>query len=464
MKTLLRNGTVATASAVHRADVLVEEGVIAAVGLDLDAAGAEVVDAGGCYVMPGGIDVHTHLDNTSFGVTTADDFATGTVAAACGGTTAIVDFCQQGVGTSLKDSLAVWHGKAGGKSVIDYGFHIIINDPSDAVIDEIPELPGQGVTSVKLFMAYRGVPGMTQIDDLTMLRIMEKTRASGQVVMVHAENGDAADMLRDMCAARGDLSPKFHAVSRPPRTESEATARAIAHAELMGAPLYVVHLTCEDALDELIRGRRRGAPVFAETCTQYLYCTTDDLDRPDFEGAKYVFTPPVRSARDNEVLWNALSMGLLKAVSSDHSPWNFVGQKDLGRDDFRKIPNGAPGIEERMTMVWQGVNQGRFGIDRFVDIVSTNPARLFGLYPQKGTIAAGSDADIVIWDPEAEMMMTKPALHSAVDYTLFEGMPVKGLPRTVFLRGEMIVDGREYIGSAPGGRFLKRAAFDPGAV
>lgn len=460
MKKLITNGTIATASAVYRGDVLVEDGRIAAIGLDLPADGAEVIDAGGCYVMPGGIDVHTHLDSTSFGFTTADDFASGTIAAACGGTTTIVDFCQQQPGATLKESVDVWHEKAGGKAVIDYGFHIIITDPRDEIIEEMAALPEIGVTSIKLFMAYRKVPGITQIDDWTILRTLEQAKASGSLVMVHAENGDATTFLQDRCAKAGQLSPKYHAVSRPPRTESEATARAIMLAEVLDAPLYVVHLTSEAALEELVRGRSRGVKVFAETCTQYLYCTVDDLDRPDFEGAKYVFTPPVRTRRDHEVLWRALAMGTVKAVSSDHSPWYFKGQKDAGRDDFRKIPNGAPGIEERLAMVYQGVNEGHIALDRFVDIVSTNPARLFGLYPRKGTIAVGSDADIVIWDPEAEMTMSKAAIHGNVDYTLFEGMPVKGLPRTVLLRGDVIVEGREYVGAEAGGQFLPRAAFD----
>lgn len=464
MKKLIKNGTIATASAVYKGDVLISDGRIETIGLDLPVEGAEVIDAGGCYVMPGGIDVHTHLDSTTFGTTVADDFNSGTIAAVCGGTTTIIDFCQQQPGMSLKESVGVWHDKAGGKSVIDYGFHIIITDPRDDIIEEMPSLPELGVTSIKLFMAYRKVPGITQIDDWTIMRSLEAARDSGSVIMVHAENGDATTYLQDLCAKAGQLSPEAHAISRPPRTEAEATARAIMLAEVLDAPLFVVHLTCEAALEELVRARSRGVKVFAETCTQYLYCTIDDLARPNFEGAKYVFTPPVRTKRDQEVLWRALAMGTLKSVSSDHAPWNFKGQKDLGREDFRKIPNGAPGIEERLTMVYQGVNEGRIALDRFVDIVSTNPARLFGLYPQKGTIAVGSDADIVIWDPEAQMVMSKPAIHGNIDYTLFEGTPVKGLPRTVLLRGDVIVEDREYVGERPGGQYLPRGHFDPTAI
>jgi dihydropyrimidinase len=453
MDLIVKNGTVVTATDTYQADVGISNGKVAQLGADLEADGARVIDAAGCYVMPGGIDVHTHLESPSFGFVTVDDFRTGTVAAACGGTTSIVDFCMQAHGQSLADALAGWHAKAGGKAVIDYGFHSVVTDMTDSVFAELATLPDHGVTSFKLFMAYKY---MAQIDDLTLIRSLEQAKKAGALVMVHAENGDAAYWLQHKFVAEGKTDPKYHATTRPPRVEAEATARAIAMAEIVGAPLYVVHLSCQEALEEVLRGRMRGVNVQAETCTQYLYVTEDDLDRPNFEGAKYVFTPPPRQAFQRDVLWRALANGSLQAVSSDHAPWNFNGQKDRGRNDFSQIPNGGPGIEERLMMVYQGVNEGRFSLNRFVDLVATTPARMFGLAPRKGTLAVGSDADFVVWDPNAEMTVTQSALHHAVDYTLYEGRAIRGLPRTVGLRGQVIVEDREFVGEPGGGQFLHR--------
>jgi dihydropyrimidinase len=456
MDLIVKNGTVVTATDTYRADVGVSNGTIAQIGGDLDANGARVIDAEGCYVMPGAVDVHTHLESPSFGVVTVDDFRTGTVAAACGGTTSIVDFCMQAPGQSLADALAEWHGKAEGKAVIDYGFHAVVSDMNDSVFEELAGLPDQGVTSFKLFMAYKY---MSQVDDLTLLRSLEQAKKAGALVMVHAENGDAAYWLQNKFVAEGKLEPKYHATTRPPRVEAEATSRAIAMAEIVGAPIYVVHLSCQEALEEVIRGRLRGVDVQAETCTQYLYISEEDLDRPNFEGAKYVFTPPARQKFQHDVLWRALANGSLMAVASDHAPWSFAEQKQRGRHDFSKIPNGGPGIEERVMMVYQGVNEGRLSLNRFVDVVATSPARTFGLLPRKGTIAVGSDADILVWDPNAEMTVTQSALHHAIDYTLYEGQRVRGLPRTVTLRGDVIVENREFVGQPGSGQFLRRAKF-----
>ena len=389
MDLIVRNGTIVTATDTFRADVGVKDGTVVQIGIDLAADDAREIDASDCYVMPGAVDVHTHLDSPAFGMISVDDFRTGTIAAACGGTTSIVDFCVQAKGQSLTDALAGWHAKAGGKAVIDYGFHSIIIDLTESVFAELATLPEQGVTSFKLFMAYKY---MNMIDDLTLLRALEQARKAGALVMVHAENGDAAYWLQNKYVAEGKTEPKYHATTRPPRVEAEATARAIAMAEIVGAPIYIVHLSCQESLDEVLRGRMRGVPVLAETCTQYLYTTEADLDRPDFEGAKYVFTPPPRQEHQHDVLWRALANGALQAVSSDHSPWS-LAQKARGRDDFTQIPNGGPGIEERVMMVYQGVNEGRLSLNRFVDVVATSPARMFGLAPRKGTIAIGSDAD-----------------------------------------------------------------------
>jgi dihydropyrimidinase len=453
MDLIIKNGTVVTASDTYQADVGVSNGKVAQIGAALEADGAKVIDASGQFVMPGGIDVHTHLESPSFGFITVDDFRTGTVAAACGGTTSIVDFCMQGHGQSLENALAEWHGKADGKAVIDYGFHQVVTDMNDSVFEELAGLPDKGVTSFKLFMAYKY---MAQIDDLTLIRSLEQASKTGALVMVHAENGDAAYWLQNKFVAEGKVEPKYHATTRPPRVEAEATARAIAMAEIVGTQIYIVHLSCQEALEEVVRGRMRGVDVLAETCTQYLYASEEDLDRPNFEGAKFVFTPPPRPKHNHEVLWQALANGSLQAVSSDHAAWSFADQKSRGRNDFSQIPNGGPGIEERLMMVYQGVNEERISPNQFVDLVSTSPARLFGLYPRKGTIGIGSDADLLVWDPNAELTVTQSDLHHAVDYTNYEGLTIRGIPRTVLLRGQVIAENREFVGELGGGQFLHR--------
>jgi dihydropyrimidinase len=456
MDLIVKNGTIVTATDVYRADIGVRDGKIAQIGAALDQPAARLVDAHGQYVLPGGVDAHTHLDTPGQGTTTADDYLSGTIAAACGGTTTIVNFCFQEPGRSFADLLAHYRRRAEGTAVVDYGFHVVVSDLSDPILEELDTLPAQGITSFKLFMAYRG---SLMVDDRTLLRTLESAKRRGALVMVHAENGDACDLLRDRAVAEGKVEPKYHASTRPPRTEAEASARAIALAEVVGAPIYLVHVSCGEAIEEIRRGRDRGVEAFGETCTHYLYFTEADLDRPGFEGAKYVYTPPPRAQHQPALVWKALAGGDLAAVSSDHCPFNFEGQKELGRGDFRNIPNGAPGIEERLMLTYQGVRDGRITLNRFVDLVSTTPARLFGLYPDKGTIAVGSDADLVIWDPEAELQVTRAALHHNVDYTLYEGMRIRGLPRTVTLRGEVIVEDRQHVGRPGTGRFVKRKRF-----
>ncbi|WP_336801088.1 dihydropyrimidinase [Kaistia sp. MMO-174] len=453
---LIENGLVVNASNTSEAAIGISNGKIVQIG-GASPEARRTIDAAGMLVLPGGVDVHTHLDAPGAGFNTADDFRSGTIAAACGGTTTIVDFCQQARGQTLREALDGWHAKASGKAVIDYGFHIIVVDFNPGVEAELGGLSREGVTSFKLFMAYKGAQ---MVDDRTLVRTLAQARRSGALVMVHAENGDAADFLVEQNLEAGNTAPRYHALSRPPRVESEATARAIALAELVGAPIYIVHLTCQDSLDEVMAGRRRGVDVTAETCTHYLYATKDDLARDGFEGAKWVFTPPARTEQDQAALWRALSSGALQAVSSDHASWSFLKHKQLGRDDFSKIPNGAPGIEERLTLVYQGVNEGRFSVNRFVEMVSTTPARLFGLYPQKGSITVGSDADLVIWDPNATATIRQENLHHASDYTLYEGRKVRGLPMTVLRRGEVIVENREFVGGEGGGRYLQRKPYD----
>lgn len=457
---IIENGLLVTAASTSQTDLGIKDGKIVVIGKELGDA-VRRIDAANKYVLPGGVDVHTHLDAPGDGFNTADDFRSGTIAAACGGTTTIVDFCQQKRGQALRDALADWHRKADGKAVVDYGFHIIVVDFNSDVEDELLSLPGEGVSSFKLFLAYKGAQ---MVDDRTLVRTFAQARKSGALVMVHAENGDAADFLVEENLKAGNTAPRFHALSRPPRVESEATARAIALAEIAEAPIYIVHLTCRDALEEVLTGRRRGVDVRAETCTHYLYMTKEDLAREGFEGAKWVFTPPARSADDQNVLWEALGNGALQAVSSDHASWSYGKHKVLGKDDFSKIPNGAPGIEERLIMVYQGVNEGRISVNRFVEIIATNPARLFGLFPEKGTIAVGSDADLVLWDPEATTTIRQASLHHEVDYTLYEGREVRGLPLTVIRRGEVIVENRRFVGGEGGGQFIRRRPYHRCAV
>jgi len=460
MDLIIKNGTVVTAGDTQRADVGVADGKVVAVAADLAlSGGTRVIDATGKYVFPGGVDTHTHMDMPFGGTVSADDFRTGTIAAACGGTTSIVDFCIPAKGQSLAAALEVWHGKAESKAAIDYGFHSVIVELPDERYAELATLPDRGVTSFKLFMAYKGA---LMSDDWALVRALRQGRDHGALVMVHAENGDAVYLLQQQHLAAGQTAPKYHATSRPPRVEAEATARAIALAETLGAPLYVVHVTCAEALAEIERGRARGVRVLAETCTQYLSFSEAELDRPGFEGAKYVFTPPLRAPHHRDVLWRALANGSLQAVTSDHASFNYVGQKELGRGDFTKIPNGGPGVEERLMVVYQGVVAGRISINRFVELVSAAPARIFGLYPRKGTIAVGSDADLVVWNPDAELTITNAALHHNVDYSLYEGMHVRGLPELVTHRGEVIVDGRQFVGRPGSGRFLPRARYPSG--
>jgi dihydropyrimidinase len=456
---LFSGGTVVTADGLARADVLVEGERIAAVGSDLPRENTQIIDASGRYLLPGGIDVHTHLDMPLEDIASRDDFHSGHVAAAFGGTTSHIDFVIQSKGGSLREALDQWQARAEGKAVIDYGFHMTIADPRPEVLDEIADLPDWGVTSVKVLMAYKG---RIQLDDAQIFQVLRQAGEAGLLTLVHCENGDVIDLLVREAVAAGRREPRVHALTRPASLEGEATRRAAALAEVAGAPLYVVHLTCDAALQEVRAARARGQPLWAETCVQYLFFTADDLDRPNFEGAKFVCSPPFRSRSDHEALWQGLADGTLAAVSTDHCPFNFETDKRRGRDDFSKIPNGVPAIEDRLVMLHHGgVREGRLSLSQFVALTSTNPAKLFGLYPQKGTIAPGADADLVLWDPGQERMLSARTHHMRVDYSLFEGTRVRGIPAAVWVRGVQVVDGERFIGAAGTGRFLRRERFRP---
>jgi len=456
--TIITNGRVVTATDTYAGDVAISGGKVAAIGENLPVENAaHIIDAAGKYVLPGGIDVHTHLDMPFGGTTSSDDFETGTRAAAFGGTTTLIDFAIQYKGQTLRTAFDTWMQKASGKAVCDYAFHCIITELADAQLEEMNALVREGVTSFKLFMAY---PGVFMLDDGSIFKALRRTADNGGLVCMHAENGNAIDVIVQQALAEGKKAPKYHALTRPTTAEAEATARAIALAEMAGAPVYIVHLSCNDALEKVREARDRGLPVYAETCPQYLYLSIDNFDVPDFEGAKYVFTPPLREKWHQEKLWNGLKRDHLQVVSTDHCPFCFKEQKELGRGDFTKIPNGGPGVEHRMSLIYSGgVAAGRFSVNRFVELVSTTPAKLFGLYPRKGTIAVGSDADMVIFDPNRKHTISAKTHHMRVDYSMFEGIQVTGMPSTVLSRGRVVVDNEKFLGRAGAGEFVKRSTY-----
>lgn len=458
MKSLITNGTIVTAGSTYEGDILIEGGQITQLGRGLAAPEAEMIDAAGKYIFPGAIDVHTHID-TPFGkYTTVDDWRAGSIAAACGGTTTIIDFALQGKGQSLRQAIDDWHSKAEGKAVVDYSFHAMIMDLTEAVRLEIPRMIyEEGIPSFKVFMAYKG---LVQADDETLFRTMLLAREHGGLTMVHAENGDAIVVLQEKFANEGKLAPVYWAHSRPPELEGEATHRAIVLAKVAQAPLYVVHMSSGFAVEEVALARSRGQQVYGETCPQYLVLSIDNLEEQNGLGAKYVCAPPLRAKEHQELLWRALANGTIQTVGTDHSAWLFKGMKDQSLHDFRGIINGMPGIEERLCVLYSyGVEAGRLSLNRFVEVTSTNPAKLFGLYPRKGDIVIGSDADLVIWDPKIAWTLSKANTHSNSDFCTFEGLKVKGSPTLVMSRGRVVVKDRQFVGQVGAGRFLRRAAF-----
>lgn len=484
MGTLFKQGTIVTAGDQFVGDILVEGEVITLIGKDISPDGHEGIDCAGKYLMPGGIDVHTHLE-LPFGATVSnDDFETGHRAAAFGGTTSHIDFAIQPIGGSLADGLANWQKRAR-LAQIDYGFHMTITDLNEDVMAEIPGMLDEGITTLKVFTAYKGV---YQLDDGSLFRIMNVAKDLGMLVMVHAENGDVEAYLKPRLIAEGKTDPVYHAASRPPEIEGEATNRMVTMAGMIDCPLYVVHMTCEQSIEALRRGRKLGYPVMGETCVQYFFLTVDEhLGAPGFEGAKYVASPPIRSKHDHAILWQAVQDGTLQHISTDHCDFWYEGGigpceewraehgnndwadferldpsyrrpgKELGLGDFSKMPNGMPGIEDRMFMIWQfGVNTGRLSPSKFVELMCTNPAKMFGMYPKKGTLAVGSDADILVWDPTVEHVISAETHHMKVDYNCYEGTRIVGKPILVYQRGNKLVDGDEWLGKIGGGQYIRR--------
>jgi len=468
MKTLISGGTVITAIDTVEADVLIDGETVVALGSpgshDWASEADRVIDATDKYVVPGGIDPHTHMELPFGGTFASDTFESGTTAAAWGGTTTIVDFAVQVKGDSIIDGFDTWMKKAEGNCAIDYGFHMIAGDINEQSLSDMDILIERGCTSFKLFMAY---PGVLYSDDGDILRAMQKAADTGTIIMMHAENGMAIDVLREQAIERGDTDPVYHSLTRPAITESEATHRAIALAELAGAHLYVVHMSAKGAVEEIARARDRGLPVFAETCPQYLFLSVEDhVSAPGFEGAKYVCSTPIRKSAEGhqDALWMGLQTNDLQIVSTDHCPFCMDDhpvhgtQKKLGLGDFTAIPNGLPGVEDRFQLIYHGgVVEGRIDLNRWIELCSTAPAKIFGMYPKKGTIAVGSDADIVVFDPNASWTKSVSEHHMDVDYSPYEGKDVRGRVETVLLRGNVIIEGNEYLGKPGDGQYLPRA-------
>jgi dihydropyrimidinase len=458
--TLIKNGRIVTAVDDYNADILIDGGTIVTIGKSIEANADTVIDAKGRLVIPGGIDPHTHMELPFGGTAASDTFETGTIAAAHGGTTTIIDFAVQYKGQSMKQAVDAWHAKADGKTSIDYGFHLICTDLPDERLPEMRSMIDEGVSSFKLFMAY---PGVFLVDDATIFKAMGMAGENGGLICMHAENGVVIDAIVKKALAEGKTAPKYHALTRPTKAEAEGVHRAIALAEMAGSSVYIVHLSCDDSLQEVTRARDMGINAYAETCPQYLFLDYSVYEQPGFEGAKYVMTPPIREKWNQEKLWRGLKFNDLQVVATDHCPFCMKEQKELGKNDFSKIPNGGPGVENRMSLVFNGgVAEGRISLNRFVEITSTAAAKIFGLFPRKGTIAVGSDADIVIFDPDEEMTISAKTHHMNVDYSCYEGWKVRGVTKTVLSRGELVIEEGKYVGKPGNGQFLKRGqAFSP---
>ncbi len=462
MRTIIKDGTVVTAADTFKADVWIEdERIVGLVAPDTPHGNADkIIDASNQLVLPGGIDAHTHLDMPFGGTNSIDDFTSGTVAAACGGTTTIIDFAIQQKGQAMRAALDTWHKKAEGKAGVDYGFHMIATDVPPAALEEMSAIVREGVTSFKMFMAY---PGVLMLDDQSIFRGMLRAGELGALICMHAETGQPIDVLVERALAAGHTAPIYHALTRPEVAEATGTERAIALAEMAKVPVYMVHLSAERALERVMEARDRNLPAYAETCPQYLFMDEDLLrgePGDEFAGAKYVCTPPLRPAHHHDHLWRGLRNYDLQVVSTDHCPFCMKEQKELGRGNFAKIPNGMPGVETRMYLLYEAVREKKISLNRMVEISATAPAKIFGLYPRKGTIAVGTDADVVVWDPNKKFSLGHGNMHSKADYAAYEGKTVTGAPTTVLARGEIVVENNKFLGRAGRGRFLKRTTFN----
>jgi dihydropyrimidinase len=470
MPLLIKHGTLITAAETFPGDILIEGERIAAIGQDLDIPGAEVVDAAGKLILPGGIDPHVHLDLPMFDTVSSDDHYTGGKAAAFGGTTTVMDFIPQDFAT-LGEAVDAWHAKADGKAAVDFGFHMNITRLDERVAVEIPRLPGEGITTLKVFMAYNG---RLRLQDGEIFQVLRIARENGMLTMLHAENGDVIETLVEEALAAGHMAPEWHALTRPAWGTVEAVLRGAALAAQADAPLYIVHMNTAGEVDQLRYARQRGVPVMGETCPPYLFFTIDHLRRPD--GAKWICSPPMRTPEDNQALWKGLADGTLQTIGTDHCPFFFDGTrpihyegepiaipgKELGKGDFTRIPNGLPGVGDRLPILWTyGVRAGRITPNQFVALTSTNAAKIFGLYPRKGALLPGSDADILIWDPERRVTYGTAFAHHRTDYNLYENWELVGFPEKVFLRGQRIVDGERWLGRAGQGKYLQR---EPGST
>ncbi len=458
MTILIKNGRIITDVEDYTADIFIEKGKISTIFSKISSNADVIIDASDKYVIPGGIDAHTHLDMPLANTFSSDNFESGTIAAAYGGTTTIIDFPTQNRGSSPQDALQRWFQKAEGKACIDFGFHMILTDTTHLELVDLKELVNEGITSFKLFMAY---PGSLMLDDRSIFELMRAAQKLGSLICLHAENGEVIDSLVNEAVEDGKTAPLFHALTRPASMEGEAINRSIALAQVAGCPVYIVHVSTYDGLKRIMEARDQGTPVFAETCPQYLLLSLDDMiDSKGFESAKYVFTPPLREQGHQAKLWDGIAKNHIQVVATDHCPFNLNGQKDFGKDDFTEIPNGAPGIENRLHLMYEnGVKKNKISLNRWVELCATKPAKIFGLYPKKGTIAVDSDADLVIWDPKQEITISAKTHHMNVDYNLYEGNKISGSPATVISNGEIIVDNNKFIGKAGRGKYLKRDLF-----
>lgn len=451
---VISNGNIVTSSGMYKGDIGIKNGKIEGLGTNLYEDAKNIYDAQENYIFPGGIDAHTHLDMPFGGTFSSDDFNTGTKAAAIGGTTTVIDFAVQPQGKTLDETIKMWRDKADEKACIDYGLHLAITQINDKTREEIPQVIKDGYSSFKVFMTYDGM----MVDDLTFMEILELASKNNGLISVHAENHAIIKYFTERLLNEGKIEPKYHAVSRPAGCEGEATNRAINLAKMTNAPLYIVHSSCKESVSEIKKAREEGYPIMGETCPQYLILSEDNYEEEDFNGAKYVMSPPLRDKKNWNYLWNSLKNGTLQTVATDHCPF-FMEQKRMGIDNFTKIPNGAPGIELRMALMYTyGVVKNNISIEKFVEVTSTNVAKIFGLYPKKGTITIGGDADLIIFDPNKKIKISRDILHENVDYTPYEGIDLEGYPVATFSRGELIAENGKYVGSENRGEFIKRGS------